>query len=221
MAGRHRGKGFGEDDRGLRLLIGVGAALYLCAIIKVGLRDPPMDARQILHSIMADLGTDTLVPSVESSPTSVWVTEDRAPGGVPGYYEKVRRPPPYRIIPDGRAAIFDFTINGVDYRIRSGQADDLDANLAVIVTVWRQLQAWREAGIVSWPAALLPFRKESSATEWWQILRAPPDATSEEIDQAYRRQARACHPDVGGTAEQFLRLHDARLAGLRARDPRK
>ncbi len=43
----------------------------------------------------------------------------------------------------------------------------------------------------------------------YEVLGITPDATKEEIQEAYRRARRRAHPDHGGTPEAFLAVQDA------------
>lgn len=48
----------------------------------------------------------------------------------------------------------------------------------------------------------------------WEILGVHPDASESSIKSAYRRLARNCHPDAGGSAEEFTKLQEAYKAML-------
>lgn len=60
-----------------------------------------------------------------------------------------------------------------------------------------------------------PKSTSPSPTSFYDLLGIPFGATSEEIKAAYRRLARACHPDVAGTgqkessANEFMKIHTA------------
>ena len=50
---------------------------------------------------------------------------------------------------------------------------------------------------------------------WWEVLGLPgPSATTEDIQAAYKRQARTAHPDAGGSHERMSLLNEARRQGL-------
>lgn len=59
--------------------------------------------------------------------------------------------------------------------------------------------------------ALPPPRREV----WTSILKLPPSATREEIEAAYKREARRAHPDAGGSNEQMASINRAREEALR------
>lgn len=61
--------------------------------------------------------------------------------------------------------------------------------------------------------ALPPARGE----HWSEILKVPKDARPEDIEGAYRREAKKAHPDAGGTNEMMAKLNAARAAALRER----
>src|ERR1700730_9231743 len=46
------------------------------------------------------------------------------------------------------------------------------------------------------------------------LLRVPADYTEEDIIAAFRREVKKAHPDVGGTAELFRQLVEARARQL-------
>lgn len=57
-----------------------------------------------------------------------------------------------------------------------------------------------------------PTPKTSSGRNWWEVLGVKPNASKEEIKQAYRQKARKFHPDVNkepGTAEMMKEINDA------------
>ena len=165
------------------------------------------DAEGWLSQLMDEMGSDALVPSDEAAIGSVWITDDDAPGGIAGYYLKRRAPLSHRFLKDGRVFVFDFERAHTKYRVRSGRAESLAANARRVAEVVGTLLQWIEDGIATWDEAFAGFVQASN--EWWRVLRLPPDATREEIEQAYRRQARIAHPDVGGTAEAFRTLRAA------------
>lgn len=50
----------------------------------------------------------------------------------------------------------------------------------------------------------------ASPHDWWIVLEVTPDATTAQIDDAFRRLAKKAHPDAGGSHEQMARLNAAR-----------
>ena len=45
--------------------------------------------------------------------------------------------------------------------------------------------------------------------KWWEVLGIRPEASRDDIRNAFRSLARIHHPDVGGNADDFKRLHSA------------
>ncbi len=164
---------------------------------------------ETVAEIMLNLGRDTLLSSTEESPNSVWVVEDDAPKGVAGYYEKKRVPLSYRFVRDGRVVALDFHRDKTKYRIRCSHHTTLTENEQMVLKVLETLLLWIHEGIVTWDEAFSGFVRRKTTTEWWRILRLPPDATPKEVNAGYKRQAAKIHPDAGGTHEAFLELQAA------------
>lgn len=61
--------------------------------------------------------------------------------------------------------------------------------------------------------ALPPSRNE----HWSDILKVPKDAKPEDIESAYRREAKKAHPDAGGSDAAMAKLNQARETALRER----
>lgn len=55
------------------------------------------------------------------------------------------------------------------------------------------------------------------AKAWNEVLGVAEHATREQIDAAYREQAKKAHPDAGGSTEAMAALNKARTDALRAR----
>jgi hypothetical protein len=58
-----------------------------------------------------------------------------------------------------------------------------------------------------------------AAEEWWLILDISPDATSAQIDCAYKKLARIKHPDTAtGSVNEMTRLNQAKTAAAAAQE---
>lgn len=57
----------------------------------------------------------------------------------------------------------------------------------------------------------------AGASHWSDVLKVPRDAKPEDIENAYRREAKKAHPDMGGTNEAMTRLTAARTSALKDR----
>lgn len=59
--------------------------------------------------------------------------------------------------------------------------------------------------------------QEKTGPSCWGILGVSPDATEQQILDAYRRKARESHPDNGGTHDQFIAVTQAKDIALASR----
>lgn len=58
---------------------------------------------------------------------------------------------------------------------------------------------------------------EAPAVEWWTVLGVKPNATLDDVEEAFRRLAKELHPDVvGGDHDRMARLTEARAIARRA-----
>ena len=62
----------------------------------------------------------------------------------------------------------------------------------------------------------LPAPGEGSGSAWWDILGIERTANENEVRQAFRRMAKAAHPDAGGTTQGFQVIKVAYEQALRA-----
>lgn len=167
---------------------------------------------------MAELGHDALLPSIEDAPDSIWITDDDAPGGIAGYYERRRVPLRHTLNAHGRAVVLCFWYRDVEYRIQCESQPSRHENLELVVDVLRTSFQWIEAKVASWPDVFAGFaRTDDSSDIWWRVLRLPPDATEAEIKAGYHRLAARVHPDAGGTADGFRRVREAYETALTIR----
>ena len=70
------------------------------------------------------------------------------------------------------------------------------------------------------PGAVRPAQTASAASVW-ETLGLKPRASATEIKRAYRLRALEAHPDRGGSAEAFRKLHTAYEAALKRSAERK
>ena len=160
-----------------------------------------------IAAIMLRLGTTALVPAEEETENSVWVTEDDAPEGRAGYYVKRQLPLEHKLTTEGIEATLHFHRSGAQYFIRCQFESTSQSNLRAVVYVLGTVLTWIHHNIVSWDEGFSPFLVRES--EWWRVLRAPPDATPQEIKEAYDRALLKTHPDHGGSIEAFLAVQRA------------
>jgi hypothetical protein len=59
--------------------------------------------------------------------------------------------------------------------------------------------------------------EERTGPSCWDVLEVTPDATEQQILDAYRRKAREAHPDAGGSSEAFVQVTQAKDIALATR----
>ncbi len=55
----------------------------------------------------------------------------------------------------------------------------------------------------------LPEKASDGIRSWYNVLGVEQDATPVEINKAYRRLSKVCHPDAGGSIEEWNELRNA------------
>lgn len=93
-----------------------------------------------------------------------------------------------------------FTVTGTG----SGKADAL-ASILTRLSVERTLRGRRTD-----EAEASPVRDGTDVPDWWQVLGLGPDADLDAAERAYRKLAKAHHPDRGGDTELMGRINVAR-----------
>ncbi len=114
-------------------------------------------------------------------------------------------------IDDPGVAVY-FTLDGNETCIPCDRWSAVEDNLQAIrltVAALRGIGRWGAGEMVS--AAFRGFAAlpEPAGEGWWSVLGVRPDATRDEVEAAYRRLAKAAHPDAGGSAEAFRELAEA------------
>lgn len=59
---------------------------------------------------------------------------------------------------------------------------------------------------------------EKTGPSCWEVLHIPPNSSEDSILDAYRQRARATHPDLGGNADEFARVVEAKDIALQTRE---
>ena len=169
-----------------------------------------IDPEGRISALMNSLGGQRFFPSVEEDPDSVWITDP--PGNnEPGYYVLKHMSIPFVIHSDDSSANVDFTYEKIRYSIRTARAASAQGNLRIISLMLQSLDQAVKHGLMRWQDAFLPFQQTSKGHEktWWSILRLPPDATREEVKEAFHKLSRKHHPDRGGDEEMFKAINAA------------
>lgn len=178
------------------------------------------DPAAALSGVAASMARSRLVACAERDAGAVWVTEDRAPNGTAGYYERVTEPAPHQLRVQGRRASFWIDDGHEFYEIRSAEEATPQGNAQRIAFLFHAMALFVDLGLCTWPEVLaLAAQRARAETPWWSILRVPPDATREEIDAGYKRAAAKAHPDVGGTNEAFVAVRRAYEHGKKRAPP--
>lgn len=118
-----------------------------------------------------------------------------------------------QILYDMGVAVY-FTRNGRDVVLACDQYDEIHANIRAIgktIEALRGIERWGASDMLD--RAFTGFEALPAPEQWWQVLGVSPSATAPEIDAAYREQAKAAHPDRGGSDAAMARLNRARDEG--------
>lgn len=169
--------------------------------------------RQTLDSAMAGLHHELIrLGARDAVVTANWRLGSRG-------WPLAAQPP----ISDPAVAVY-FTLDGAPCCFPCDRWTTIAANIRAVsltIAALRGIARWGTRGNVSAAFAgfaALPSPVAGHGPTWWEVLGISQDATAEDIEAAYRRLARQCHPDAGGSHEAFLRLtaayHQAR--GCRA-----
>lgn len=118
---------------------------------------------------------------------------------------------------DDQGVAVYFTLDGTERCIPCDRWLDLHDNVRAIglsVAALRGLHRWGTGGMVA--AAFAGFAALPAGGEdppWWETLGVLPDAEPGAVAAAYRRLAKAAHPDApGGDADRFRRVAAAYAA---------
>lgn len=60
-------------------------------------------------------------------------------------------------------------------------------------------------------------RPSEAGSMWWNVLKIERSASVAEINTAWRKRARECHPDVGGSLQEMQMVNLARDQALNAK----
>ena len=63
------------------------------------------------------------------------------------------------------------------------------------------------------------FRGYSNTHNPWETLGLQPGASEQEVKNAYKSLAKKCHPDKGGSAEEFKKINEAYTQIMKGEDP--
>lgn len=123
--------------------------------------------------------------------------------------------------PDDPGVALYFSLDGQPLALACDRWDTVQDNMAAIaahIDALRGQERWGVADLQQAFAghAALPAPGASRQEPWWTILGTAADATSAEIDRAWRAKMATAHPDRGGSHDEATRLNQARDEGKRA-----
>lgn len=113
---------------------------------------------------------------------------------------------------------FYFALDGRAHVLACDRWDTVADNIAAIAAHIEALRGQERWGVADLRQAFAGHVALPAADPWWKILNVTRDASLEQINRAYRLQARAAHPDAGGDRAAWDRLtaaHQQALESLR------
>lgn len=120
---------------------------------------------------------------------------------------------------DPGAAVY-FTLNKKPMCLACDKWDRVADNIAALAQHIDALRRIDRYGVGSLEQAFAGYTAlPPMATDWWTILGVSPNATLDEVDEAFKARAFHAHPDRGGTHDEMARLSEARQAAHRALKP--
>lgn len=111
---------------------------------------------------------------------------------------------------DVGAAVY-FKLKGKDRCLACDRWTRVADNIAAIAQHIDALRRIERYGIGTIDQAFAGYAQlQASPADWWIVLEVSQDATTAQVDDAFRRLARTSHPDAGGSHDQMARLNAAR-----------
>lgn len=122
--------------------------------------------------------------------------------------------------PDDPGVALYFKRKGQDVCISCDQYRSIDANLRAIsntIKAMRGIERWGTeemldrafTGFKALPESIITPPPNREPRQWFEVLGVRPDATAQEVKQAYREQQALTHPDAGGTQGEFEEVQQA------------
>jgi DnaJ-like protein len=111
---------------------------------------------------------------------------------------------------DPGAAVY-FRLKGKPRCLACDKWDRVADNIAALAQHIDALRRIERYGVGTMEQAFAGYAQlQASPSDWWIVLEVTSDATTAQIDDAFRRLAKLAHPDAGGSHEQMARLNAAR-----------
>ena len=120
--------------------------------------------------------------------------------------------------PDDPGAAVYFQLNSKPRCLACDRWDRVADNIAAIAQHIDALRRIDRYGVGTMEQAFAGYAAlPPGAEDWWLVLGIKPDATLQEVEQAFRRLAKDAHPDVGGSHDQMAKLTEARAIAKEGR----
>lgn len=103
-----------------------------------------------------------------------------------------------------------FTLKGRKIALACDRWDRVADNIVAIAKHIEALRGQDRWGVGTIEQAFAGYEALPAPEQWWQVLGIGMQATAAEITEAYRKLARAAHPDTGGSEAAMARLNAAR-----------
>jgi len=114
--------------------------------------------------------------------------------------------------PDDPGVAVYLKLRGKDYCFACDRWDKVGDNIAAIAKHLEAIRGMERWGVGSLNQAFqgyLALPEKSSGVGWWTVLGVSPNASVEEIKQAYRRLSLENHPDAGGDRDDWEKVQQA------------
>lgn len=117
-------------------------------------------------------------------------------------------------INDHGVAIY-FSLNNESMVLCCDKWHNIESNIVAItktIDAMRGMDRWGVSDMLK--RAFSGFKALPESKEWWEILKVPKSASTEEIKKAYYNLAKIYHPDSGGNNSEFLLISEAYQTGM-------
>jgi len=137
----------------------------------------------------------------------LWIYLDGGKLGVKGKFLA-------NVLPLSPAVVVTFDLDETPYTIAVDRYTHPAQNLCAIAATIEGLRAQERHGVLTMKEMLstfaeLPAKSSAKVRGWWDVLNIPKSASKTEAEVAYRHLVKSRHPDVGGTAQEWLELREA------------
>ncbi|HYF52630.1 MAG TPA: J domain-containing protein [Salinarimonas sp.] len=116
--------------------------------------------------------------------------------------------------PKDRGVCVYFNLKGKPYALPCDKWDCPEDNLWALAKHIENMRAQERWGVGSIERVFAGYQAlmgpaGTNPEEWWSVLRIERTASFDQAQEAYRNEARRCHPDNGGSNEKMAVLNAA------------